>query len=438
MRILAMIGIGITVVAVIVGVVVGTKRHHSPSTNHSTTTINTNTAAFQAPARFTASKSFVTEVCQGFGNETKDCRDTCHDAPDCCSLISNQDNSSCLVNDLEGCFRYAACQVLDSNIPRAPDDLEQLCTAKNTTACRNACLDVQCCWNQDLVEPCPPSFLLTCIDYSPCQNLNHTLKVAPLNLDETCRNDRDACDASCASAQCCWNTTTDNCLVDDFLSCITYAPCGRLLLPEPNMVVPRPSSQNWTVTCNLNDLIEGLQTTVTECQTACEVASCCTNHTKGGNCFFQDPLGCLGYATCDLLKLTGGTVPRAPENLIDICSWENITAGQPDTCINACQPASCCVSLNLTDNCLANGNAIVCSEYAPCALLWVAGGDEVSDPPDTLDATCSRTNVATSAGRNDCETLCQTVSCCWDLSCVLGHIDTCFKWTTGGCWRVFG
>jgi len=396
--------------------------------------------------QFAKSKAAIDLLC-GEGSTKAECEAECANVPDCCSI----GDTSCLVSELEGCVRYAKCQVLAELEEAAPDNLADLCSnADDMTECAAACSAVSCCYSD--TEECDSAlYFLTCLDYAPCQNLRTAgdgvvvVPTAPPGLDEDCSlddsGDRDACQATCETASCCWSMDGDaeepNCLQDNWITCLTYASCGSLVIPEANGVVPVAPEDLYNTTCNL-DGIWGADGDRTACEDVCELASCCTADTEEDNCFLEDPIGCLEYVPCVLLPLTGGNIPRAPEDLSETCAWKTIgNATSEKACIDACEPAKCCTDSE-DENCFADGNILTCVEYVPCAILIIVGGDSVQGPPDDLQATCSRSGFAEDP--QACKTMCEAgAGCCFDMNfaenCVLGNVDKCAAWTTTGCWR---
>jgi hypothetical protein len=234
-------------------------------------------------------------------------------------------------------------------------------------------------------------------------------------------------------------------LYDNWISCLTYAPCGFLLIPEKNSVIPEP--ENLEETCSLDKLLGGNDDNRAACEQACEAAKCCVerNDDEAGmdNCFLEDPLGCAEYAICGRLVLTGGSVPRADPDLETICNWSTITdEASEQACIEACKPGECCVESNIDtdgiDNCLVDGNVLACAEYWPCLILYAVGGQDVDSPPDELATVCSETSIADNP--QPCRDLCEEgAGCCFAVgeeNCLIGHVDTCAEWTLGGCWRL--
>jgi hypothetical protein len=405
------------------------------SQNNNNNDNNEKSAVSGTAPSFSQSKAAIDILC-GTDSTKTECEAECKNVPDCCSIGS----SSCLISELEGCVKYAKCQVLQELEEAAPANLADLCALEDKAECKLACDAVSCCYSD--TEECDSSlYFLTCLDYAPCQVLKTVedtdIPIAPLALDEDCGfdgGDRATCETSCDAVSCCWGNETTNCLQENWITCLTYASCGSLIIPEANTVVPEAPSDLFDTTCNL-DALWGNATNRDDCETICEQASCCVaNTTEDDNCFADDPIGCLEYISCALLPLTGGDLARAPEDLSDICSWQTIgDAAMEQACSDACQPAKCCTE---------NGddvNALTCLEYAPCAVLIIVGGDSVQEPPADLEVTCART--AFEADPVPCETMCSTgAGCCYAGfadNCLLGNLDKCAMWTAGGCWRTW-
>lgn len=395
-----------------------------------------------ATPTFSQSKAAIDLLCGAESTKTE-CEAECTNVPDCCSIGS----SSCLISELEGCVKYSKCQILQELEEAAPANLADLCAAEDKAECKLACEAVSCCYSD--VECDSSLYFLTCLDYAPCQVLKMTeatdIPIAPVGLDEDCGfdgGDRAACETSCEAASCCWDSNATSCLQDNWITCLTYASCGSLVIPEANNVVDKAPTDLYNTTCNLDELWSSSNREA--CEDICEKASCCVANTTAGevNCFADDPIGCLEYVSCALLPLTGGDLARAPDDLSEICSWQTIgNATMEQACSDACQPAKCCTESgdDAADNCLDDGNALTCLEYAPCAVLIIVGGDTVAEPPADLEVTCART--AFDADPEPCETMCSAgAGCCYAGfadNCLLGNLDKCAMWTTGGCWRTW-
>jgi hypothetical protein len=98
----------------------------------------------------------------------------------------------------------------------------------------------------------------------------------------------EQCDIACAAAKCCWETGVNNCLQDNFFTCLAYEPCGMLTLPEAFSTVQKPDE-------DLSTICSGPLKDDAKCEAACSVAGCCNGFPS---CFEQDPLGCLAYEPC--------------------------------------------------------------------------------------------------------------------------------------------
>ena len=427
--------------------------------------------------RFSSTRSFISQVCSVTGDK-KACEDICTDAPDCCNFHNGQD-VSCLEEEIEGCVTHAACHVLaqeEGDVPAAPVDLADWCDDSspgyNPTACQQACEPVACCYDGQ-TQSCLRDQFMMCLDYAPCQNLrpNAALKVAPPDLDETCNpfmGNREDCEETCElNAGCCWDDNLlGNCLPNNVVSCLTYAPCATLLLDNANGVVESPP-ENLDQVCSLQNLLIGDSQ---PCEDACEPASCCAATDMADNCFLSDPLACIEYDSCGLLWLLqrGDDLPKPPANLGQTCSLAAVMS-DPEPCQEACEVASCCADRDFEDNCLVRGNVLRCREYAPCVLLALTGnggGDDeeggggggeeeedggdvgeiiaeqsLEDPPENLGDVCNFKNTRNprSESRQACRDLCETASCCaarGEENCSVQNMGTCLSWISGGCFWV--
>lgn len=393
-----------------------------------------------ANARFPYTKSFVDFACSEESTSDETGQELCTNACEpvgCCNLA----NDSCLQDEAESCVNYAKCHALEPTSPRAaPNTLADKCSPENIddnpTPCEEACEPVKCCFSDEL--ECPVSMFLACVDYVECQNLrpNKAIAVAPPGLGRICNpiwGDRDECESICEGAACCLGADpdVDSCLQSDFKACMSYTPCGLMLLslPLPNNVV-EPPPPNVAEVCSLSYLSgNGCD----DCDAACTPADCC-NDLNLGNCFLQDPIGCLQYGICGLRHLACGTVPWPAPGLAQTCSISNLELGGNNVqeCLDACDPASCCLE-DGEENCLEH-NGLTCAAYMPCLTLYVAGGD--LEPPDPgLDDLCL-TDI--SACADACN---EEASCCYSIledNCLIGNIRTCADWLNSGCWRVPG
>eukprot|EP00542_Grammatophora_oceanica_P012140 CAMPEP_0194030472 /NCGR_PEP_ID=MMETSP0009_2-20130614/3942_1 /TAXON_ID=210454 /ORGANISM="Grammatophora oceanica, Strain CCMP 410" /LENGTH=520 /DNA_ID=CAMNT_0038670419 /DNA_START=19 /DNA_END=1581 /DNA_ORIENTATION=- len=398
---------------------------------------------------FTESKSTIDFIC-GEDKTLEQCKAACEEVNECCSWDGDCVGGS---NDWEGCVDYAKCHVVKSLEEPAPADLPELCSQSDLDNCEDACREVECCYKDELECDSTLSFL-TCLDYAPCQNLRTDSRVSTAveGLQELCSPlasdsaDRDACDTECDKAQCCWSTEMEgensNCLESDFIACLTYAPCGLLSIPESNGVVAEAPADLFNDTCALDNIWEtGADRDA--CEAVCEEATCCGNLNMTDdieNCFMDDPFGCAAYAPCALLQVTGGDVARAPENLMETCSWSSFDDPAVEKqCEDACDQARCCWESD--ENCLTDGNLLTCLEYAPCAILLLVG-DEVPEPEEAaLETACSRESYEEDPAT--CEAFCKDgpAGCCFNDesladNCYISNFGTCTQWSLGGCFRL--
>lgn len=395
----------------------------------------------QSSSAFSESAAVIQDVCVDEFAENE-CRDACQEA-ECCTVASGR--NSCLSTNANQCFAYSKCHMVlenddydsSSSIPPAPSDLYDVC-ASDLTSCREKCQAAECCFTEsDEMESCQATRLLACMDYAPCQVLRGEYVLTPANtseLAEICSTPSEECSSVCQAASCCWNRGEDSCFQSDFISCLTYAPCQELRLRPPLSVLERPKV-NVEQVCGIDSLLtaDGYE----ECAQVCKDATCCFATNPPYNCFKNDPFGCLYYGKCELLPLAGGSVPRAPSNINDICKdVYSLDATELQTCLDACKPSACCASQD--DNCYDQGNVLACDEYKICKPLYGVLSQETNtlrSPPETL-RLCTPENVATASGFTYCKNVCEPAECCnsmGDDSCLLDNIVTCAEWNIGGC-----
>jgi len=411
-------------------------------------------------SQFTETKAFMDEVCK---NEDKTlCEEKCEPVA-CCNPFAED---SCLMENAEKCMEYAMCHVVKEAEARgAPGNLTDICLLDDKTECTKACQDVKCCF--DSTEKCQDTQFLTCVDYAACQRLGTaTIEPASADLWKTCADSdkRDDCEKECAEASCCWDKDA-NCLATDMITCMTYAPCGALVLEVPNSVVNRPA-ETFQDDCSVDSVLTG--DGYENCADQCQEASCCSAEGEE-NCFMKDPIGCLQHLQCGLLAFAGGNVPKADtEKLTAECNVQDMlsTGSFSEDCKTACEPAECCIAQG-DDNCLVDGNTLACASYLPCLPVFMLGdffngdgfnfgdffdgnGFDFSDmfggnsplfgnstyeaPPDDLQTTCIN-------DLDECEKLCEDVKCCMtmgDDNCLLENLITCATWNLQGCLAVNG
>ena len=234
---------------------------------------------------------FMDDVCSrakvsGTAAERAACEDACAPANDCCS-----NNSTCFAEQVTGCMTYAPCQALDSANEPTPAFLDRLCSldslATNRAECEQACSAMECCYMD--ADSCQSSKFWTCLDFAPCQNLRLPEGTAP----EDSINFVGAAPAS----------LDDECREDE-------GTCGR----------------------------------------TCKEATCCSDSNSA--CYRDNFISCLTYATCNQqedstakvsVEPANNLVPAAPDDLEDLCLLSQISdAAGSEACATACAPAACC------------------------------------------------------------------------------------------------
>jgi hypothetical protein len=256
---------------------------------------------------FTSTKETVDVECSNSGSQQ--CDETCKDF-DCCDPSLNE-QASCFFGNREGCLKYSRCHVSTPGTLDAPSpNINSICSkseiAIDPGPCEDACLSVKCCWEE--TSSCKDDNFYSCVDYAICQNLRGTELEVPQpidGLDDVCADyvvgsltQNEACDVACASASCCWEQTTGNCLQSNFFTCLLHEPCGHLVFPEAFSYVPEPIDDT-SLVCSKAYRDENGSS---KCEASCNQALCC-HAPPGESCFMQDPLGCIKYDACKLLNL---------------------------------------------------------------------------------------------------------------------------------------
>ena len=181
--------------------------------------------------------------------------------------------------------------------------------------------------------------------------------------------------------------------------------------------------------CTIDSVLE--QDGYKECQQQCEEASCCATDAQvcDGTC--------LHYSRCDLLTQAGGSVPRAPINLEDLCNIDDLAKDALKKCMQVCEPAACCEAVG-DENCVNEGNTLVCAEYFDiCKPIYDLEGT-LDSPPENLADICNSDKLSTVDGYQTCWLTCQPAQCCNDVddSCLLENIIACGEWNVGGCYLL--
>jgi hypothetical protein len=227
-------------------------------------------------------------------------------------------NATCTLDmDVRGCMSYAKCHALTGQTDPAPANLNEFfCApdklAKDPGSCQEICRKLDCCYSSGSDNCLAEKFDL-CMDYAPCQNLRSlennqgVLEVAPRTLDYDCYFQQQACTDTCEKARCCSESLDFACFQYNFLSCLTYSPCTNvtevnIVLPPQFSVVPQPTIDLINACQAPKENGTLLEPSDRSCEEICTDAACCWSGADG-NCFAQDPLGCLAYdAQCQVLQ----------------------------------------------------------------------------------------------------------------------------------------
>ena len=242
-------------------------------------------------------------------------------------------------------------------LPKTSDFIDDVCnrasisgTEADQAACQDACGPALDCCNN---STCFSEEVVGCTTYAPCQALTGINDPTPADLDRLCsleslQINRADCEFACSSMQCCYDDTVNACGSSQLWSCLDYAPCQNLRLPEGtavedsiNFVGAAPAALDDE--CREED---GL------CTRTCRDASGCCSDPQSA-CYRDNFISCLTYATCNqdpdsstrvTLAPAYNSVPAAPDDLQDKCLRSQIDGNDAgkQACAAACEPAACC------------------------------------------------------------------------------------------------
>ena len=342
-------------------------------------------------------------------------------------------------------------------IPHPSTPIDELCsissvlTAEGLAACSEACNKASCCFDTRK-NNCANALFETCDLYHPCKYLpKENQRIAPVDVrppvDNVCseKNLRTArgralCNAICEAGECCFDDPPYNCFDDNPGRCREYDGCRAM-----TKVPPAPS--DLPMLCS-DEVLQARGLDLLLCEDACKPGSCC-NEPDPGNCFQQNGDTCNGYEPCMKINANDGfdVTPLAK-----VCSPDNFSVGDGGIeCADECAVAKCCYSTE-ADNCFAT-HPFFCNAYMPyCTSALGAqalsviqqskideitqkeeydeeklenddkyyGENEDDDEDYTeyqefLDPTlsvCSKSNISTKDGRQQCEQECNLVDCC--------------------------
>mmetsp|Transcript_6197 Transcript_6197/g.8972 ORF Transcript_6197/g.8972 Transcript_6197/m.8972 type:complete len:316 (-) Transcript_6197:41-988(-) len=174
-----------------------------------------------------------------------------------------------------------------------------------------------------------------------------------------------------------------------------------------------------------------------KCRESCAPSACCMEESDA-NCFDENKEACELYSVCVYFEFDFKEevndrdrnkdiiiTSTASEDINELCSRDSTSSVDGRIlCDEECQPALCCIS-NGIYNC-AEANKEVCSEYSVC---WDNGSDvKLNVVDDYLEEVCALTNIQKSDGRDDCEKICGSRSCCFSSegdNCSYRYPDWC-------------
>jgi hypothetical protein len=254
------------------------------------------------------SMDFIEDVCSEtrLGRDDKGaCETACKPAGDCCNPFRSG-NSTCFEDQPAGCFSYAKCHSLDGFLDPAHNDLDRICSKASIEIsreeCELACSNVQCCFTPE--ESCIGEKFQACMDYAACQNLvEDSIDVAPTDLDSRCDKNAPTCERDCKNALCCSDPNSD-CYRDNFIACLSYSACnlaedsGTTIRVAPIYSRVKPSPLVLADVCSIKGFADYGPL---KCLEACVDVQCCFAE-GAASCFGDDPLGCLEYQRCTILK----------------------------------------------------------------------------------------------------------------------------------------
>jgi hypothetical protein len=131
----------------------------------------------------------------------------------------------------------------------------------------------------------------------------YVLPTASDDLDIQCLWQQPECAQECEKAKCCGDPKS-TCLQDNFMSCLTYAPCNdvtatKITLAPQFGVLEKPTAELVRACGEYHELKSAVKADSLpadhDCHELCSAALCCWSTDHQENCFFEDPLGCLAW-----------------------------------------------------------------------------------------------------------------------------------------------
>jgi hypothetical protein len=313
------------------------------------------------------------------------------------------------------------------------------------TQCESLCQVAACC-REDTAEDCGNDF---CQVYSSCQVVlplttttePPTQGIEPIAdtdaklkqvIDEACQGltanwvQGTECESLCQVATCCREDTEEYC-GSDF--CQVYSSCQVVFplttttptppTPPPTQGIDPITNTNAKLKQVIDDACQGLTAngvTGTECESLCQVATCCRDDTDGscGTDF------CQVYNSCQVVFDTTSIYVPTKEDVDDACSnhLQNSVGGQQSTlCEQLCQDdqvGPCCFGqtggISCSSSALVDPASVYCQMYASCSVVFVPATVSNPSPPQpspNLPEVC-----ANPAQRPTCIDQCSEATCC--------------------------
>jgi hypothetical protein len=343
---------------------------------------------------------------------------------------------SCLEHNAVTCLQYQGCPSSLSSqealsTPEVPPPLSLLkdvCSidpsvfqqdsSSSLVECAQQCAAGACCFGYGTAN-CYLKNKETCKLYEPCLTLPDLNDVPdlPKVIDILCSAEavgtdegRKLCADLCKEASCCLaDNGPDNCYNSNQEICDQYRACSILT------TVPDPPIDLFDWCCSIGG------NNPSKCTEACWKASCCFLEGPG-NCLPFNELICESYNICQE-NVDFSTAITVHNNelsspLETICSTSSLQSVEGRIqCRRLCEPAECCIAKRKEQSCEEN-NKELCELYIPyCSKVW--SSEDTSDAVDednlqlsTIGRICSASNVATKAGKLQCEEECRPAACC--------------------------
>jgi len=373
----------------------------------------------------------------------KQCKDAC-DAAHCCMGTAGK---SCFTEFENICGLYSSCGILYQavegdtlSVAPAPKNIGSICsdksiaTPKGFEACQSACRMGECCFpsngNENNLpdESCVETHEDKCKTYTPCLSLHIdgkelTSTVDVVNTKCTINNVHylegwDDCSNACQPRSCCF-TEESNCRKDNEFYCNEYEACEIIFnQPQPKGWQKTPSE---TSKCYS---IEALSSTdFNDCKKICDNVQCCLNGDDGCD------EGCGLYEFCssfwghsDLSQILPAA-NQSPQQIPSTQEIENACTHETtlNECSSLCSPYFCCFSDSQKkkfSSCYSNE---ICTKYSSCSKI-------VGEQKERLNLICSLDNLATESGIKQCDTLCKSHMCCFNVDESCDDSSDCFEY----------